>query len=198
MTSKELERLVGHYTFCSLLRREGLSVLCSCYDFIGGKFVRPRVLWPSVARELGIMQGILIFMRRRLDAERCPDVFAFDACGSGHASVVKPGAEDLIKEAMSWQERWRYKTGVSSRERALFGQDEIGGPELEETGMEPNPEFVEVRHNLVETGGWRQVHFTPMNDKEPIHLKEMRGYQAVLRSIVRVPKHLGTTISGVG
>lgn len=50
MTGSQMRRIVGHITWCALLRRELLAVLASCYRFMETEGSRP--LWASVREEL--------------------------------------------------------------------------------------------------------------------------------------------------
>ncbi|CAK0875218.1 unnamed protein product, partial [Prorocentrum cordatum] len=44
LSSRQLERLIGHFTFVALIRRELLSTLRASYDFSRGDFTKPRSL----------------------------------------------------------------------------------------------------------------------------------------------------------
>ena len=59
LTSRQLEVIIGHFTFLALLRRPLLSLMGSVYSLCARKFVSKRLLWPSVVRELRWMQGLL-------------------------------------------------------------------------------------------------------------------------------------------
>ena len=61
VTSKMDEVLVGHITIAALLRRELLSVLRSCHDFIGKHYTGQTRLWTSVKQEMLMVRGLLIF-----------------------------------------------------------------------------------------------------------------------------------------
>eukprot|EP00974_Lingulodinium_polyedra_P108041 10458379-Lingulodinium_polyedra.AAC.1 len=51
-TRRDIERLVGHMTFCSLARREVLCSFSAVYAFARTGQGVSRKLWPSVRREL--------------------------------------------------------------------------------------------------------------------------------------------------
>ena len=57
LNRKQLEVLVGHFTFLALLRRPLLSITHAVYSYIQKGFVRPRRIWPSVLRELRWMRS---------------------------------------------------------------------------------------------------------------------------------------------
>ena len=113
-TSAEMGHLVGHLTFAALFKRESLAVFRSVYDFIGRDYTVPVALWPSVRRELQMMKGLLVLLRRRLDRPWSSSVLATDACETGHASVLREVGLGRVASVGSWQERWRYKHVDSS------------------------------------------------------------------------------------
>ena len=121
-SSKDIERLVGHWTFAALLHRPLLSSLRAVYDY--GRSGRPAgTIFPNkVKEELQIMRGLLVFMFADLSLPWCSRVYAYDACGSGHASVSWEPRPGLIQACGAWQERWRYKEDrlvSSARAKAL-------------------------------------------------------------------------------
>ena len=59
MTSKQIEIVLGHMTYCLLLGRPGLSVFKSAYTFVLRKFQKTRRLWKSVLREFQTAAGLL-------------------------------------------------------------------------------------------------------------------------------------------
>ena len=115
-----------------------------------------------------------------------PLVSAFDACGSGHASVDAVWDLDNIFETAIWHERWRFKEEhlkdgeTSFRERALARLLETAREPVVD-GIDTNPEFKELNPKYIDQVLWKTEHFTPMDHKEPIHQKEMRGLLATMR-----------------
>ena len=108
-TSRQLEVLIGHITFAGLFRRESLSVLCASYEFVRKDFKVAEPLWGSVMRELRTFKGLLILLERRMDQQWSTDVWASDACETGHASVQGRWALETVQSVGPWQERWRFK-----------------------------------------------------------------------------------------
>eukprot|EP00959_Pyramimonas_sp_CCMP1952_P135428 2833698-Pyramimonas_sp.AAC.1 len=51
-SGEEIRKLIGHFTWASLLRREALSIVNSCYVFAEYHATEVVRLWPAVAREL--------------------------------------------------------------------------------------------------------------------------------------------------
>ena len=62
VTGSQLRRLVGHYTWAALLRRESLSILAATYRFIDLAGDREWRLWSSVRRELRWAVMLLPFL----------------------------------------------------------------------------------------------------------------------------------------
>ena len=56
-SSKQLEKLLGHWIYAALLRRCILSAARSCYDFCRAGYLVEAPLWPSVLSELRAMMG---------------------------------------------------------------------------------------------------------------------------------------------
>ena len=108
-TSRALEKVVGHWTFAALLRRELLCSLRAVYDFIRADYRHEQPIWRSVRRELSMMRGLLVFTRRDLSGVVSTKAWAFDACESGHASVTAQLGKEQVQSMVEWHERWRYK-----------------------------------------------------------------------------------------
>ena len=105
----DIERLMGHIIFVTLVRREGLIIFDHCFAFIrrfGSRRVR---LWPSVIRELEMWDGIapLLFMdlsKAWHDVLHVVDASP-DGCGVCSSTATTAEARDLGRHA----ERWRFK-----------------------------------------------------------------------------------------
>eukprot|EP00959_Pyramimonas_sp_CCMP1952_P216043 4518828-Pyramimonas_sp.AAC.1 len=61
--------LVGHITWTTLIRREGLSILQSVYAFVEFAGATPSTLWQSVRRELWQVRCLLPLLRLDVSAE---------------------------------------------------------------------------------------------------------------------------------
>eukprot|EP00438_Fugacium_kawagutii_P018254 Skav220446 [mRNA] locus=scaffold254:128743:132882:- [translate_table: standard] len=128
VSGQQLERVVGHMSFISMIRREGLSILGDCYTFIRRHYYVPAKIWKSVRRELSIWYGISPLLWKNLAAEWSSTVYATDASdwGSGvtTANMDSSTVKDLGKYAERWRfkdDRWRYPRRSSP---TLFSADE--------------------------------------------------------------------------
>ena len=59
VTGQEIERLIGHLVAALMLRREGLSMLHSSYEFAQASYSKRQPIRKSVARELGWVRALL-------------------------------------------------------------------------------------------------------------------------------------------
>ena len=59
VSSKQLQRLVGHLAFVMMLNRTFLLILSACYSFARAEYTTPKVLWHSVVRELTHAHNLL-------------------------------------------------------------------------------------------------------------------------------------------
>jgi hypothetical protein len=82
-TGRDLSRIVGSWTWATLVRRECLSVFRSVYRFcsVAGDCVFR--IWKSVRRELNIMIGLAPLLYANLAASWSDRIVASDACPSG-------------------------------------------------------------------------------------------------------------------
>ncbi|CAK0886194.1 unnamed protein product, partial [Prorocentrum cordatum] len=58
LRGRDLEKLLGHLVFISLIKREGMSLFWSCYAFVRKCYDKETGLWPAVRRELEYWDGI--------------------------------------------------------------------------------------------------------------------------------------------
>ncbi|CAK0879867.1 unnamed protein product, partial [Prorocentrum cordatum] len=83
LSGKQLERLVGHATFVSLLDHTALNVFNACYAFIHRCGDSMAVAWPTVRHELQAFIGLLPLVRAPWDLPWCETVVATDASLEG-------------------------------------------------------------------------------------------------------------------
>ena len=100
-----VERIVGHCTLASLLRRELLSCFQAVYVFVRKRYHVHGRLWPEVVRELRWISSLLPLCHRNLGAEWSPNIFAVDASTWGRGVVTAKGGIDLADHF----DRWRFK-----------------------------------------------------------------------------------------
>ena len=74
-----LERLIGHLTFMSLVRRESLAVFDTVFSFCRRHYEQEHELWSSARRELEFWDGISPLLYRDL-AECLEHLFDCGGC----------------------------------------------------------------------------------------------------------------------
>ena len=112
-----------------------------------------------------------------------------DACESGHASVSRRVPLASVAAAGGWQERWRYKHvvaadgGMNPRARAeAFLEAREQAPDVDRSEL-----FPEVPEEVF-GGLWDTEHQTRLYGYEGMHLKEMRGLIAGIKSKLADPE----------
>jgi len=59
ISGRSLEKILGHFTWGALVRREALAVVCACYEFVRKCYDSCTRIWSSVRRELRWMRSLL-------------------------------------------------------------------------------------------------------------------------------------------
>ncbi|CAK0796853.1 unnamed protein product, partial [Prorocentrum cordatum] len=157
VAGRQVEAVIGHATFCGLVRRETLTVFSTVYPFIRRHYDEPVMLWASVEDELrvfaahdyaGLQLGV------RLETAR-----------DGHGRLGCSRWFDPVDVAAvgRCRERDRYfsEDHVAARAAALDG--EVVSPSPESLGVEgclgrddllPDPGFSEVPTFMTEQAAW--------------------------------------------
>jgi hypothetical protein len=131
LSGKQLERLVGHATFVSLLDRTALSVFNACYAFMHRHGENMAVVWPTVRLELQAFIGLLPLVRAPWDVRWCETIVATDASleGWGHCRCALTAKAVATIARTSEVSRFRRVHNVGAREAAsaaLYPLDEAG------------------------------------------------------------------------
>ena len=113
ITSKQLEKLVGHFTSIALLRGESLAVLRAVCSFCHANYRRPKTLWPAVRRELRWMRRLLPLLATDVTKPISLPIVAMDAspCGAGVCTTV--AATDAVSDTIQYNGRWRLSLNSS-------------------------------------------------------------------------------------
>eukprot|EP00435_Cladocopium_sp_Y103_P063778 s336_g25.t1 len=104
-----LQLVLGHITWAMMSRREGLSILNSCYAFCHQHKCRASRLWPSVRRELEWIAALLPLFRAKINVGWSSDVFASDSSPFGYGVCQRQLPSDLVRGVGSQSERWRFR-----------------------------------------------------------------------------------------
>eukprot|EP00438_Fugacium_kawagutii_P032235 Skav231695 [mRNA] locus=scaffold597:1206282:1209294:- [translate_table: standard] len=125
ISGQQLERVVGHMSFISMGRREGLAILGDVYTFIRRFYNRPHKLWKGVRRELAIWYAISPLLWRDLRSTWSSTVHATDASEWGCGATVATMDHLRIKELGRCSERWRFADPVFKNPRKAHLQDVV-------------------------------------------------------------------------
>ena len=166
ITGKEIESIVGHYTWCTLVRCPGLAVPHACYSFLRSAGSVPTGPWPSVLCELRWMVAVLPLLISETWLPWSGQLYASDAAPSGYGVCVKRVEPRLAAHIGRVVEKWRFRAEDSVQARAhTMGVDVLvlnpvdmtrlpdQGPLLNENGEQL---LEEVPLGLM-AGGWQTV-----------------------------------------
>ena len=132
--SGELMQLIlGHITWAVMTRREGLSILKSCYAFVHQNQSKACRLWPSVRWELQTIAALLPLFKGRINVGWSDDLIASDSSPFGYGVCHRKIQSELCSEIGSQSERWRFRfeDAVDARKHAA----QTVGLEVPEKGV---------------------------------------------------------------
>ena len=120
-TSLEISRLTGHFTWCFMVWRGGLSLLNATYAFQRAFPVGRHRLWASVRREIFWAISLLPVLRANLRRQWCPEVTCTDASEQGYGVCTQRFDASLVGQVGRQAESWLYRTEgcVNARASAL-------------------------------------------------------------------------------
>ena len=107
-TGKLLEKIVGHLTFASLLRRELLSCFQATYVYIKKCYHVHSRIWPQVVRELKWACSLLPLVCRNMAAPWSSEVLATDASHWGRGVAKLKSSVERVRAQARVQDRWRF------------------------------------------------------------------------------------------
>ena len=203
VSSKAIERLLGHAMVTLVLNRAGMGIFRALYDFAGRRYTR-AYLWPSAKRECKIFIGVLPLLVGNMRSAWSETVTCTDASPDGFGICERTLSLQHVAEVGAWHERWRFKrTPVEEwrpRARALglyplrSLNSARGDPDAFEWGdsFSRNEQFLEVPFHIMEpsefqvvlNGSWKHEH-------EQITLKEGRTLVLAVRRLVRSSRNRG-------
>ena len=93
-TADDMQRIVGRWTWCMLIRRPSLAVFSAVYRYSECARRVPFTIWPSCARELRAAIGLAPLLYTSFIDSWCSDIVATDASliGQGVARYTAPPA----------------------------------------------------------------------------------------------------------
>ena len=194
-TGQLVEKLLGHLTFASLLRRELLSCFQATYVFVRKCYHVHSRLWPQVVRELKWACSLLPLVSRNMAAAWSPQVLATDASHWGRGVAKMSSTQEQVRAQARVQDRWRF---TSSQESLLLSGNEADdimhalsdlgeGQSHHDMLSLPVPELdVEFMNS-----DWVRVESRPWNRQE--HIVTLEG-----RALVWAVQHLARSVTNHG
>jgi hypothetical protein len=192
-----LSQLVGAWTWALLLRRPALSVLHYVYRFMHVADRRTFRLWPSVARELYALCGLVPFLRVTLQAATAPLLLATDACMSGGALVTTPLTPEQSRilwpvtlgrpaecVPTSAQQQNGLSSATAARQAPSLAQPALSGPARVTRILRPGSFRV-----LPRPSAWTTVLATPWKHAEHINALELRAVLLAARWLASQAKY---------
>lgn len=195
-----MEVVVGHLTFCFLVRRPLLTTFSVCYAFIRAGHARPVEMWAAVRRELWWAVSLLPLARAELSAPWWPWVTATDASPSGYGVMYSRFEKDDVSRVARVSERWRHgrddEAAVSARAHALVERHEpegLGASESEEEEASRVEGFPEVPEAMT-SGKWLWAAARPWAAGKSMPVWEARAAMWGLRHIARARASHGSRV----
>ena len=198
-----LEAVVGHATFCGLVRRPVLSVFHATYAFIAQSYTTPVPLWASVRQELETFRGLMVLLVSNWCLDWSTTAYSTDASLFGWGATSRTIDVELAKRVGRVRERNRYRDPghVAARAAALgFVDDEhaaaatvpldVEGPgdfldsgALGDDRLVADPQFEELPEELLDETQWKVISAKPWARVEDIMVLEARG---VAHTVIRL------------
>ena len=120
MSTRAIERLLGHLSFISLIRRESLSIFSRIYRFVRGP-PRVAVMPPGVRRELLLWDALAPLLFQNLRAAWHPVVGMTDASHWGFGALEARLPPDLVGEVGRQKDRWCFSRAGDPSARSGVG-----------------------------------------------------------------------------
>ncbi|CAE7297688.1 unnamed protein product [Symbiodinium sp. CCMP2456] len=201
--AKVIEKVVGHFTFAMMVRRECLSVFSAVYKYIRFKgqsdpSCRPQqahgLLWRAAQQELVQASSILPLMCTSLDLPWSPVVTATDASEIGYGVCQRHLGCDQVAQVGRSCERWRYAVegAIKARSNALgAGGDHADDQAQYECARIRDSEFKEVGASVLDPSAWHVVFSGRWQFHENILRTEGRAMLSGARHLLRSQRHAG-------
>ena len=201
ISGRQVEAIIGHATFCGLVRRETLSVFSTVYPFIRKHYDMPVLPWPSVCDELRVFAGLMIMLVSSWESDWNPLVLATDASEWGYGICSRWFSPDDVAAVGRCREADRYlsEAHVAARAAALGLGETLytaGVPTevpdisaldgcLGRADLTADPTFAEVPPAMTDEQKWTVVGGWKFAEVEDIMVLEAR---ALLRGLERVTR----------
>ena len=197
VSSKTVQKLLGHAMTLCVLHRAGMSVFRYLYDFVEHA-VEPRFLLPHERDECLMFAGIVPLLFSDMRLPWCPIITATDASPTGFGICELLASQEDAAQLGGWNERWRFRRlapehwAPRSRTRGL---DVFADPRTVTRSYDnesyldsyiPNSDFPEVDPGICCSKQWSTKKMGRwQHTDEHITLKEGRAVVIALRRLTR-------------
>ena len=197
VSTKTIQRLLGHSMVVCVLNRSGMAVFRKLYDFVASG-CSPRKLHASERDECLTFAGLVPLLLSDIRKEWSNIITCTDASPMGFGVCERHSNIETVRKHGRWIERWRFKPLPASqwkpRERSE-GWDVLSDVRTVSGGLVVKDEldeyiadddFPEIPDSLMEPSEWRTVKMGKWeHTKEHITLKEARALLIAVRRFSR-------------
>lgn len=166
-TGKQIERLVGSWSWAFLARRAAFSVFSSVYRFCESAHRSRFQIWPSVNRELSIACALAPLLSTSLASPWFPKVIASDASTLAQGVCAAPRSV-LQLRAMA----------------------NTPPPQVAQKGIPMDRSL----HRDLHDAQWSTIVSAPFSRKEHINVLELRALRTAVRWVASSPLALGSRV----
>ena len=99
---------LGHVIHHFQLQRPAMSSIHACYRFVQAALSKRIEVWPSVRFEMRLVLGLIFLGKIDWTSPFATDVYIGDSSTYGYSLMITEACTDEVKEAMKFQERWRF------------------------------------------------------------------------------------------
>jgi hypothetical protein len=208
IAGKILGVLVGHCTWCMLLRRESLSIFCHVYELIRKHRDACTFMAFSVRQELEHIRNVPPLIRTNLHNPLCSTVHASDACSAGLGVCARVASLSTVGRIAQFSEKWRYQIEgkIHGRHAAFGGTQDINCPEFDHGDYLTYAQLLDVDREqfheaalfhdvpwfVLEPKDWQVVHMSKLSLPEFITRSEGRAVVISAKHLLRSCQPHGT------
>ena len=191
--AKVIEKVVGHFTFAMMIRRECLSIFNAVYKYVRAEKACGS-LWRAAQQEILQASSILPLMCTSLDLPWSSTVMATDASEVGYGVCERQLDSDRVALIGRTCEQWRYSVegAIKARTHAL-GQDAAPLDEGRhyDRARVRDTDFNEVGVDVLDSSSWHVVFSGEWQHHENILRTEGRAMLSGVRHLLRCRRHAG-------
>ncbi|CAE7427144.1 DEK1, partial [Symbiodinium sp. CCMP2592] len=191
---KVIEKIVGHFTFAMMIRRETLSVFSEVYRYMRCERPSSR-MWAAARKEIRQASSLLPLMSTPFDLPWSTTVLATDSSEVGYGVCAREVCSKLVTATARTSEKWRYAVEGAVKARAsALGLDPGGSHEgslHDECARVVQAEFKEVCPSILDPSKWHVLFRGAWTYSENILRTEGRAMLSGVRHLLRTRRCAG-------